>query len=464
MDHGLIAAPTDPKRAPIVVWPTRPAWWAIAFLVALAVLFLPVVVWKTVHLGQGDTRVLFRAGWAIWTGYPLYEVYDHHGWSYHYPPTFALFMAPFADPMPGYPQPAWALPYTPAVIVWFIVNELCLIAAVHLWACALERARLGEAAGLPKAQWWLRAGPVIALMPFAGDGIERGQVSALLVLLLVVFLIGYAGNRRALAAFALTLAAVIKIFPVGLAMLPLLRRDGRFLFWMGAWGIFFLLLVPMICLGPTVTLNLYQAMWTEHLSGILSGEMPDKIAREVSPGAYPTVGIGAMLARVAAGGGFYSTPLPRWANAAQYIFDFGVVAAIAFLGRRSFWSVRGAQPANGYALLVAGAVLCAAMPLMISVSKPHYLTFALPLMAVLLLDAFARSGRPRITPAMVGWSALAWTSLIALDAPWIWLKTLGPITWVLLLLAPVSLSLIGKSRDCSGFAAPMRSSAAEINA
>ena len=40
----------------------------------LTVPLLPVVLWKTVELGQGDVQVFFRAGWALWTGYPLYEV------------------------------------------------------------------------------------------------------------------------------------------------------------------------------------------------------------------------------------------------------------------------------------------------------------------------------------------------------------------------------------------------------
>ena len=71
--------------------------FAVAVLAILVLGFLPIVVRKAVWLGQGDVEVFFRAGWAIWTGYPLYQVFDHHGWTYHYPPTFALFMGLFAD-------------------------------------------------------------------------------------------------------------------------------------------------------------------------------------------------------------------------------------------------------------------------------------------------------------------------------------------------------------------------------
>ena len=84
-----------------------PAAVALAFCI-----YLPIVVKRSAVQGFGDVQVFFRAGWAVWTGYPLYEVADHHGWTYHYPPTFALLMGLFANPVDGYPQPAWALPLT----------------------------------------------------------------------------------------------------------------------------------------------------------------------------------------------------------------------------------------------------------------------------------------------------------------------------------------------------------------
>ena len=59
--------------------PSRREWLVIAPLAGFALLFLPVVVWKNVVQGHGDVEVFFRAGWAIWSGYPLYEVTDAHG-------------------------------------------------------------------------------------------------------------------------------------------------------------------------------------------------------------------------------------------------------------------------------------------------------------------------------------------------------------------------------------------------
>ena len=118
------------------------------------------------------------------------------------------------------------------------------------------------------------------------------------------------------------------------------------------------------------------------------------------------------------------------------------MVAIIVLGRGGFWNLRGPQPADGYPLLVRGAVLSAAMPLMIPFAGPQYVTFAVPLMTVLLIEAWRRKGDEVVTGVMVVWSVAAWLSMIVLEVPWEWLKLIGPMTWVLLALAPPSLWLL----------------------
>ncbi len=425
-------------------WPGRKEWLAIAIIVGLVVFYVPLLLWKTVHFGQGDVQVFFRAGWAIWTGFPLYQVADHHGWTYHYPPTFALFMGPFASPLPGYPQPWWALPYPVAIVVWYVVNVLCLFAALHIWASALERVRPVYAkSGFLRGPWVLRLGPLVALLPFIGDGLARGQPAPVLLLLIVAFLVLYVENRVAAATFFFAFAATIKVFPLALAILPLLRRDLKFVGWTIAWCAILLVGLPVLCLGPTATLNLCRALWTEHLAGIISGSMSNKVAGEVNPGGYSSIGVGAVVARIAARGDFPG-PLPGWASAIQYAFNAALFAAVAMLGRGRYWSLGAARPANGYPLLVAGAVLFAAMPLMIPFAGPQYATYAVPLMAVLIVETWRRAGEEVITINMIGWTVLAWSSMLALELPWGWIKTVGPMTWALLLLGPASLALVGK--------------------
>jgi hypothetical protein len=421
----------------------RPEYFASAVLAILVLGFLPIVVNKSVWLGQGDVRVFFRAGWAIWTGYPLYEVHDQHGWTYHYPPTFALLMGPFAEPLPGYPRPWWALPYPAAVAVWYLLSAAFLVLAVHFWAAALERYRqIRSPHGFLSGEFWLRLGPVLAVIPFIGDGLARGQPTPLLLLLVVAYLIRYADNRSRSAAFALALAASIKEFPIILAVFPLLRRDWKFVSWLAAWCVICLIVFPAVCVGPSTTFNLYQSMWTDHLVGILNGSLSSKLIREVAPGGYDAVSIGAALARVAAGQPFETAGLPKWASVVQYLFDIAVVAVIAIQSLGGVWNWRGAQPPKGYPLLVAGAILLAVTPLMVSVAKPNYVSFVVPLVGVLTIEWWRRDGRVAIVAPLVGWASFTWLSMISLELRWNWLFVAAPMTWAVLLLGPWSLSLL----------------------
>ena len=140
----------------------------------------------------------------------------------------------------------------------------------------------------------------------------------------------------AAAAFAFSLAVTIKIFPLVLAIIPLVRRDWTFMLWAVVWSAMLLIALPVVCVGWTETVELYRAMFTEHLLGIVSGAMSHDIASQVSPGAFSNIGIGALVARIAAGDAFYSTPLPQWASVVQFAFNATAVAAIVFVGRGGF--------------------------------------------------------------------------------------------------------------------------------
>jgi hypothetical protein len=424
--------------------PHRREWIVIALIAVIALVYLPIVVRKTVGHGFGDVQVFFRAGWAIWSGYPLYEVTDSHGWTYHYPPTFALLMGPFANPLPGYPQPIWAMPYTASVVVWYILNFLCMILSLHLFAGALERfASVQARPGSWQGWWTLRLVPFFMLLPYIGAGLERGQPSALLLLLIVAFLVLYIEKRIVPASFMLALAIAIKVFPILFALFPLLRRDWRMLFFTAGWCVILLIGLPMVCVGPTTTLELYRTLWTEHLAGIISGSMSTKIASEVSPGATGSLSIGSMLARIAAGEAFYSSPLPAWASAIQFLFGAAIVAAIAVFGHGGYWNLRGPQPPAGYPLLVAGAFLLGALPLMIAVAKPHYVTSVAPLLAVFIIEGWRRTGQQVVSRRLIVWAFIAVIAMATLELPlWKWIKLVGPMTWALLLLVPPGLSLI----------------------
>jgi hypothetical protein len=423
----------------------RPVWLANTFLALCTLLYLPELIFKTVWLGQGDAQVFFRAGWAIWTGYPLYEVTDRHGWTYHYPPTFALFMGPFANPLPGYAQPWWALPYPIAIVAWYCLNAACVILALHLWARALEGYQLfkGQSEFL-QGPLLLRLGPLLVFLPYVGDGMARGQPSPLLLLLVVMYFLLYVEKRTAFAALFFALAVAIKEFPIVLALIPLLRRDWKFLLWTAAWCVALMAVLPMLCVGSAATVDLYRQMWTGHLGGIISGSIPAKLISEVAPGGYDAISVGATAARIAVGDWFNTSPLPTWALAVQYLFDAFVVGAVAVLGHGGFWNLRGAQPARGYPLLAAAAVLFAAVPLMVPVSKPNYVTFAVPLMGVLLFETWRRAGQVVVTARMVARAVIPSLAFVSFELQWHWLIVVGPMTWALLFFGPESLSLVSR--------------------
>lgn len=192
---------------------------------------------------------------------------------------------------------------------------------------------------------------------------------------------------------------------------------------------------------PSATVDLYRAMWTDHLGGIITGAISAKLIREIAPGGYDAVSIGAALARVAAGQSFESAGLPIWASVVQCLFDVGIIAAIAILCLGGVWNWRGAQPAKP--LLVAGAVLIAAIPLLVPVAKPNYLAFVVPLIGVLTIERWRRDGHVGIIAPMVAWASFAWLSIISLELHRNWLYVAAPMTWAVLFLGPKSLWLVG---------------------
>ena len=309
--------------------PNRLETISMIAIAAALVIYLPILLHRTAN-NLGDVQVFFRAAWAVWTGYPLYQVVDNHGWSYHYPPTFAILMGPFADPLPGYPGLPWALPFSASVGIFYGLSIVAMVLAAHLWAKALED---HSGMALPQGQtaWWaLRITPVLVLAPYFGASFARGQPTTILILLICIFLKLYADRRVAVASAALALAIAIKIFPAALLIIPLLRRDIGTLVWTAAWCAVFLFALPALVLGIDATIELYRTLWIERLSGIAEGDLAARVAVEISPWSNDMVAFGSMLGRTFAAPAA-DTPyrLPEWAQMLQLVFDLVIVALIA---------------------------------------------------------------------------------------------------------------------------------------
>jgi len=416
----------------------------IAVAVALVV-YLPILLHRTAH-NLGDVQVFFRAAWAVWSGYPLYQVVDDHGWSYHYPPTFAILMGPFADPLPGHPGLSWALPFSASVGVFYGLSVAAMVLAAHIWAKALEdHAGLTLPAG--QSGWWaLRVAPILLLAPYFGASFARGQPTTILILLACIFLKFYADRRVIIASAALALAIAIKMFPAALLIIPLLRRDIRTLVWTAAWCAVFLFALPAAVLGIDQTIELYRTLWVERLSGIAEGDLASRVEVEISPWSNDMVAFGSMLART------FTEPavdapyrLPQWAHMLQLAFDVVIVGLIVALGRGRFWNWSKRQPDNGYAILVAGAVIWAVLPAMLPVAQPHYWAQAAMLFAVLIVEHWRlmRSAAPSVP--LISWAVVALLAYIATGLSlWEPLRNHGPTTLVLLALVAAGLVVLGR--------------------
>ncbi len=421
---------------------------ALLAIAAVAVLGLLVAtLHQTIVMGQGDAQVFFRAGWAAWTGYPLYHVVDDHGWSYHYPPPFALLMGPFANPLPGFPKPAWAAPYPVSLALWYALGVGALVATMQILANAIVRfSGAWLRPGVDSPYWALRLLPPLALSVFVAAGWVRGQPTTILILLIVMFLVLLSERRPFAASIALSIAITIKMFPAAFLLIPILRRDIRTIAYTALAMAVLLIAVPLVCLGPDTTIGLYRALWTERLQGLASGQVNPRIASEISPWGINMVSVGSMLART------FATPtpaapnrLPDWAAYSQYAVDLLIVLAIAAAGYRRFWRLKGPQPNAAYAMLVAGAILLAALPAMLPVATPHYWAQGIPLVAILFAGEWRRSGSVRPSVAQIAWTAAAVLAFAASgpDAPGV-LSRLGPTTIVM--LAPVLAGLIALRR------------------
>src|SRR5262249_38735572 len=137
--------------------------WSLA--VVFLVMLIPVEL-RSAFLKRPmtDLQVYLRAAWAVRTGHDLYAITDDNKWHYHYPALFAILMVPLANAPAGENQDG-LLRMHESVALWHFFSLVCLLAAAHCLASALE----GKSSwrGQPRYcfRWWaLRIWPVLVCM------------------------------------------------------------------------------------------------------------------------------------------------------------------------------------------------------------------------------------------------------------------------------------------------------------
>ena len=76
--------------------------------------------------------------WAVRSGHDLYGIIDDNKWHFHYPAVFAILMVPLANTPPGQSPAWWHVRMHEAVAIWHLFSLVCLVAAAHWLASALE--------------------------------------------------------------------------------------------------------------------------------------------------------------------------------------------------------------------------------------------------------------------------------------------------------------------------------------
>ncbi len=415
-------------REPLRRWEVVGLW----LLLAVTLLFGVLVEYRSCFLRRRmtDLNCYLRAGWAVRQGGAnLYHVYDDSGWHYNYPPLYAILCTPLADPptqdwtrypvrslglaaTPGglgpllaastlaaSPAPLQAtdpvIPYVPwavSVALVYVLNLGFLALALQVLASALEQTA-GEASGWRPAvgsrRWFqLRMFPYcLFLFPIAHT-LMRGQANLILMACFCGMIAGLLRGRSFVAGLCLAGAICIKVFPAFLLVVPLLRRDGRFLAGCGVGLLVGLILIPVLALGPTQTLICYR-----ELAEVLLG---------------PALGLGDNQSRA-------RELIDAWATDSQS-FQMLLHNTIHFdptsrpkeilpLARQLHWLLGGCltlltlwagwrhRHSRGPALAVFVGSLILVMLLLSPVCHVHYFALLLPLVMGLLALAWERQAR-----------------------------------------------------------------------
>jgi hypothetical protein len=365
----------------------------------------------------------------------MYGITEDNGWHYNYPPLYAILFTPLADPprreptmvaatsvgvagsplagpLPAVsvlpagsnyfaPELTYTTPYAASVAVVYTVNVACLALAVHLLARALERTSPDPAVrALPRGsrRWWLlRTLPVIACLPPIGHTLMRGQANLVLLLCVCGLIAGLLHGRRLTAGACLAGAICLKIFPAYLLLIPLWRRDLRCVAGCGLGLAAGLLLIPLLALGPQRTVSSYRELAIVLVGPALGvGDDTTRAEELINVTATDSQSFRAMIHNTMH---LDRDHRPRQASPLVQkvhwlIGGLFTLATLAVAGRR--------RTLTGPPLVLFVGSLTLIMLLMSPVCHTHYFALSLPLVMGLIAWHWERTGKPALSPAVVG--------------------------------------------------------------
>ncbi len=300
---------------------------------------------------------------------------------------------------------AGLLPYGASIAMWFLLNLLCGIVAVHWLALALEETspdRDIRSQPWYCHDWWARrVAPLLICLAPVAHTLMRGQVNLILLLLIAGMLRSLVGGRNASAGAWLAGAICLKIIPAFLLLYPLWRRDWRFLGGCGAGLMVGLVLIPGICLGPDRTIKCYQELANGVLRPGLTHDGDSTRAKELTN----VTGTGSQSFVVVWHNTLHPDRETRPEHAESWLrmAALGIGGALALI---TLWVTQRRLPNSGWQPGAECYVSWGALMLVMLFSSPishmHYQTLCLPLVMGLLALYPPRGSLTRLWLALAG--------------------------------------------------------------
>jgi hypothetical protein len=318
---------------------------------------LAVAVW-VVALLIISVRVV--AGPRVRTVFPIYT-HAGENWVagadlYEFTPGIDVFR--YSPGVAALFVPWQWLPLGVGGALWRLVNAGVFFGALAWWARA----------AVPRPYDARRFAALLLLVaPMAGASLNNGQINLLLTALMVTAVTAVAVGRWNLAAAALTLSILLKLYPLALALL-LVAAYPRKLGWRLALGLALGLALPFALQRPGYVADQY-AYWWHHVSSDDRGEAPLQMAyRDLR-----------LLFRV------WLVPMSLPAYHLVQLASGAALAVLALAGRRAGWPA----PVLATRLLAVG---CCWMTALGPATESSTYTLLAPSLAAALVAAWSDPG------------------------------------------------------------------------
>ncbi|MFT7579605.1 MAG: hypothetical protein ACI9MR_001271, partial [Myxococcota bacterium] len=162
---------------------------------------------------------------------------------YLYPPTFAVLGAPLSSLTPPVAQTVWNWLL---VVLAGLLTALSVMMAARAGPHAMADAQLGSEPSPTRIVGLAVLGALLLALLSLRNNLAMGQVNVVVLVCITVGLFAFHRDRPAWAGAALAVAAMIKMWPAALLLLPLAQRQWRAFFGFAAMSIATFLLVGFI--------------------------------------------------------------------------------------------------------------------------------------------------------------------------------------------------------------------------